>query len=41
MEARIRRPDVVVRAKDNRALDGEVQRLWPHMHLRPKAGTIV
>jgi hypothetical protein len=41
MEARIRRPDVVVRAKDNRALDGEVQRLRPHMHLRPKAGTIV
>jgi hypothetical protein len=40
LEARTRRLDVVVRAKDNRALDGEVQRLWPHMHLRPKAGTI-
>ena len=40
LEARTRGLDVVVRAKDNRALDQEVQRLWPHMHLRPKAGTI-
>jgi hypothetical protein len=40
LEARTQRLDVVVRAKDNRALDGEVQRLWPHMHLQPKAGTI-
>jgi hypothetical protein len=40
VEARTRGLDVVVRAKDNRALDQEVQRLWPHMHLRPKAGTI-
>jgi len=40
LEARTRGLDVVVRAKENRALDQEVQRLWPHMHLRPKAGTI-
>ena len=40
LEARSRGLDVVVRAKENRALDAEVQRLWPHMHLRPKAGTI-
>lgn len=40
LEARTRQLDVVVRARDNRALDEEVQRLWPHMHLRPKAGTI-
>jgi hypothetical protein len=40
LEARSRGLDVVVRAKENRVLDAEVQRLWPHMHLRPKAGTI-
>ena len=40
LEARSRGLDVVVRAKENRALDQEVQRLWPHMHLRPKMGTI-
>jgi hypothetical protein len=40
LEARSRGLDVVVRAKENRALDAEVQRLWPHMHLRPTAGTI-
>jgi len=40
LEARTRGLDVVVRAKENRALDQEVQRLWPHMHLHPKAGTI-
>jgi len=40
LEARTKGLDVVVRAKENRALDQEVQRLWPHMHLRPKAGTI-
>jgi hypothetical protein len=40
LEAHTRQLDVVVRARDNRALDEEVQRLWPHMHLRPKAGTI-
>jgi hypothetical protein len=40
LEACTRRLDVVVRARENRALDAEVQRLWPHMHLRPKAGMI-
>jgi hypothetical protein len=40
LEARSRGLDVVVGAKENRALDAEVQRLWPHMHLQPKAGTI-
>jgi len=40
LEARTKGLDVVVRAKENRALDQEVQRLWPHMHLRPRAGTI-
>jgi len=40
-EARTRGLDVVVRAKEkNRALDGELQSLGMHMHLRRKAGTI-
>ena len=38
---RVRILDAVVRARHkNRALDGEVQHLWHHMLLRPKAGEI-
>jgi len=41
LDARTRGLDTVVRAKEKfRLLDGEVQKLWPHMVLRPKAGTI-
>jgi hypothetical protein len=41
LDAHHRKLDVVVRAsQQERRLDGEVQRLWPYMHLRPKAGTI-
>jgi hypothetical protein len=41
LEARTRRLDVVVRAKEkNRRLERQVQPLGMHLHLRPKAGTI-
>lgn len=41
LDARRRGLDTVVRAKQkNRRLDGEVEKLWPHMLARPKAGEI-
>ena len=41
LDARTRGLDTVVRVREkNRALDGEVRKLWPYMVLRPKAGTI-